>query len=115
MACVVNYSATVRSTSRPGIFQLLFNGEDLDFTPLKQNKDVATVQKTLDAITGRNDIKIIDITWQGEWRYTYQPNPRDPYSPLNSDRIFAWRTTSVLVAFSSWEVSLLKLSLRSRN
>lgn len=68
----MNCRATARSTNRPGIFQLLFNGEDLDFGPLKQNKDVSTVQKTLDAITGRNDIRVLSINWQGEWRYVAQ-------------------------------------------
>ena len=60
--------ASVRGTKRPGIFSFFFTGPDVDFELLKKNRDVQTVQKTLDTVTGRDDIKVVDITWQGEWR-----------------------------------------------
>ena len=62
------FRATIRGTNRPGVFQFFFNGDDLNFKSLKENHGVETVQKTINAIIGRDDIKIGEIIWQGEWR-----------------------------------------------
>lgn len=46
----------------------MFTGTDLDYATLKERKNIETVQKTMNEITGRTNIVIKDITWQGEWR-----------------------------------------------
>lgn len=58
----------MRGTPQPDVFQLFFLGEEFDLSPLKETKDIETVQKVMNAVIGREDIKILDITWRGEWR-----------------------------------------------
>lgn len=62
------FRANIRGTARPGVFQFFFAGDGVDFKLLKENRDLQTIQKTMNAIIGRDDIKLTEIIWQGEWR-----------------------------------------------
>lgn len=62
------FRVNIRGTNRPGVFQLFLSGEDVDFKSLRENRDVQTVQNTMNTIIGRDDINVTEITWQGEWR-----------------------------------------------
>ncbi|KAH8110151.1 FAD binding domain-containing protein [Phellopilus nigrolimitatus] len=60
--------AGLRGTARPGHFQIVFAGNEVDITTLKARGDKEAIQTLLNDITQRTDIKITDITWQNEWR-----------------------------------------------
>ncbi|KAI5121048.1 hypothetical protein M0805_008624 [Coniferiporia weirii] len=59
---------SIRHTAQPRIFQIIFTGPEADFTSLKAGSNIESVQEEINKITHRTDIKITDITWQGEWR-----------------------------------------------
>lgn len=45
----------------------MFAGKQLDHEQFK-SKNMATIQAAVNRITRRTDIKILAVTWQGEWR-----------------------------------------------
>ncbi|KAI5116216.1 hypothetical protein M0805_006767 [Coniferiporia weirii] len=61
-------SLTIRHTAEPRLFQVFFTGQKADFSSLKAGKDKESVQKEIEKVTRRTDIKVTDVLWQGEWR-----------------------------------------------
>ncbi|KAI5120900.1 hypothetical protein M0805_003000 [Coniferiporia weirii] len=55
-------------TSRPRIFQIIMSGPNVDFHALKTNNGVEALQAELRAHTRRSELKVMEITWQAEWR-----------------------------------------------
>lgn len=58
----------IRDTNRDGVFQLVFTGPEVQFDALKAKQSVEAVQAEVERITTRTDLRVKDITWQGEWR-----------------------------------------------
>ncbi|KAL5527978.1 hypothetical protein ACEPAG_6779 [Sanghuangporus baumii] len=63
----VHYVASIRYTVRPGVFQMLLAGEQVDFDALKTGS-VEAVQSAFSTLSGRNDLKVTEILSHGEWR-----------------------------------------------
>ena len=61
-------SVLIRSTSEKGLFQIIFLGPEVRIGEIKAGGDIESVQKELNRISGREDICIKEVTWQGEWR-----------------------------------------------
>lgn len=40
----------------------------MDYTLLATNKDVQTLQNEFRKLTKRDDIQLLEVFWQGEWR-----------------------------------------------
>ncbi|KAI5121033.1 hypothetical protein M0805_008609 [Coniferiporia weirii] len=57
---------SIRHTAEPRLFQIFFTGKEVDFSSLKPDKE--SVQKEIEKVTHRTDIKVTDVVWQGEWR-----------------------------------------------
>lgn len=65
---IMVFRVRIRGTHRADVFQLFFLGDEFDLSPLRNSTDIDTAQKVMNSVTRREDIKIIDITWRGEWR-----------------------------------------------
>ena len=63
------HRVTLRHTSEQGVFQIMFMGPEADLDDIQNWNDVQTVQGLFNKLTGRSDLNIIEIIWQGEWRY----------------------------------------------
>ena len=61
-------SVIIRSTSEKGLFQIIFMGPEVRIDEIKTGGDVGPLQAELNRISGREDIRIKEVTWQGEWR-----------------------------------------------
>lgn len=58
----------IRDTNQDGVYQLIFTGPEVRFDALKAEQSIEAVQSEIERITSRNDLKVKNITWQGEWR-----------------------------------------------
>jgi hypothetical protein len=47
---------------------MFFTGAEEMINALNESKNVSAVQRELERITKRTDLKIKDIVWQGYWR-----------------------------------------------
>ena len=56
-----------RYTGQPKSFQVIIIGTD-EHMELVRTKELSKIQQVVQEATGRTDITITDITWQGEWR-----------------------------------------------
>ncbi|KLO09903.1 hypothetical protein SCHPADRAFT_878780 [Schizopora paradoxa] len=56
-----------RYTGQPKSFQVIIIGTD-EHMELARTKELSKIQQIVNEGTGRTDIVISDITWQGEWR-----------------------------------------------
>lgn len=60
--------AFLRYAGEPGRYQILMGGPSVDYTLLATNKDVQTLQNEFRKLTKRDDIQLLEVFWQGEWR-----------------------------------------------
>ena len=62
----------MRATNEPGLFQLLFMGREVHFDDFKVDNEhgdnMQKIQEQFNLVSGRNDLKLLDVTWQTEWR-----------------------------------------------
>lgn len=58
----------MRGTGIPNKFQILFVVSEAKLLELAGNRSVEAIQAEITRITGRVDIIITNITWQGSWR-----------------------------------------------
>lgn len=65
---VLYLSVVIRDTNQDTKYQVLFAGPEVQFDALKAKQSIEAVQAEVERITNRSDLKIKNITWQGEWR-----------------------------------------------
>ena len=63
------YSVSLRNSSEQGMFHCLFAGPEINLEALRANaRDPEAITQELQRISGRTDIKFVNIQLQSEWR-----------------------------------------------
>ncbi|EJC99071.1 uncharacterized protein FOMMEDRAFT_161302 [Fomitiporia mediterranea MF3/22] len=61
-------TVSLRQTTEPGLFQVVFAGPEARHNFLKAHNDPQAIQDELHRITNRTDLRVTGINWNGEWR-----------------------------------------------
>lgn len=64
----LKFRTILRYAGEPGRYQIMLGGHSIDYAKLSANKDIPTLQNEFNTVSKRDDIEILEVIQQSDYR-----------------------------------------------